>query len=92
MEKIYFREMIDLLDVRTHPNGKKVIHSIKYVDKSGKLRFIPQCYVCGAGRMDNKLYRMRGIQPCCSSGNPEGHILPVRIRSIVYFNHKEVEY
>lgn len=84
--------MIDLLDVRTTRSGKKVIHSIKFVDKKGKLRFLPQCFVCGAGRMDNKVYRMRGFQPCDCSANPEGHIIAVRIRSIIYFDKKEVEY
>lgn len=92
MEHIYFREMIDIMDVRTRPNGKKVIHSVKYVDKQGKLRFLPQCFVCGAGKMDNKVFRMRGLQPCDCQGNPEGHILPVRIRSIVWFDKKEVIY
>lgn len=92
MEKIYFREMVDELDIRRRPNGTPYIRSVKYVDRSGKLRFLPQCFVCGAGRMNNKLYRMRGLQPCDCKGNPEGHIHAVRVRSIVWFDKKEVEY
>lgn len=87
---IYRKEMLDILDVRKTPAGRPVIHSIKYVDNEGKLRFLPQCFVCGAGRMNNKLYRVRGFQPCDCSANPEGHVYPVNIYRIIWFNKKEV--
>lgn len=89
-DKIYRRIMLDVMDVRRKPDGKVAIHSIKFVDKSGKLRFFPQCFVCGAGRMDNKRYRVRGVQPCDCKGNAEGHVYPVNIYSIVWFDKKEV--
>ena len=60
--------MLDDLDIRTLPDGRKRIFSIKFVTKEGKLRFVPQAYACGAGKMNNKQYRLRGIQPCDCKG------------------------
>lgn len=91
-EHIYFRELVDALDIRTEPTGRKKIRSIKFVEKSGKLRFIPQCYIVGPGKMNAKIHRMRGVQPCSCDGSPEGHIIAVNIRKIVAFNNREVKY
>ena len=66
------------------------IFSIKFVTKEGKLLFFPQAYSCGAGRMDMSKERMRGIQPCDCKGNPEMHIYPVNINSIVGYNGRKV--
>lgn len=82
--------MLSELDVRTNPDGTKCIFSIKFVTAKGKLIFVPQAYVCGAGKMNNKQYRLRGIQPCDCSGNPESHVYPVRIDNIISYNSKRV--
>lgn len=89
---IAWNKMIQLLDVRSHPDGRPMIYSVKFVQKDGKLRFFPQCTVCGAGKMDNKLYRMRGFQPCDCKGFPEDHVYAVRIDNIIEFNGCKVEY
>lgn len=84
------REMLQLLDVRYHPNGKPMIYSVKFVQLDGKLRFFPQAIVCGAGKMHNKAYRMRGFQLCDCKGFPEDHVYPVRINNILEFNGRRV--
>lgn len=84
------REMLQLLDVRYHPNGKPMIYSVKFVQLDGKLRFFPQAVVCGAGKMHNKAYRMRGFQPCDCKGFPEDHVYPVHINNILEFNGRRV--
>lgn len=81
--------MLKELDIKWLPDGKKRIFSIKFVDKTGKLRFVPQAYACGLN-MDMKKNRVRGIQPCCSSGRAEGHPIPVGIDRIVQYNLMEV--
>ncbi len=80
--------MLDELDIRTRPDGRKRVFSIKFVTSEGKLVFFPQAYACGAGRMNNKLYRVRGIQACDCEGNPERgiHVYPVRIYNIIKYN------
>ncbi len=77
------------LDIRFLPNGKRSIFSIKYVDKSGKIRFIPQAF-CRGLPYDVKENRQRGIQPCDCKGNPEGHLYPVGIDAIIMYNSMEV--
>ena len=78
--------MLDDMDVRYDRYGKRRFFSIKFVSLTGKLYYVPKAYCQGAGKMDNKRYRMRGIQPCCASGNPEGHPYPVRITNIIEYN------
>ena len=90
MENIPARMMLDDMDVRYDRYGKRRYFSIKFVSLSGKLYYIPKAYAQGAGKMNNKLFRMRGIQPCCTSGNPEGHAIAVRITNIVEYNGKAV--
>lgn len=90
MENIPARVMLDDMDVRYDRYGKRRYFSIKFVSLSGKLYYIPKAYAQGAGKMNNKLFRMRGIQPCCASGNPEGHAIAVRITNIVEYNGKAV--
>jgi hypothetical protein len=77
------------LDIKWLPNGNRHTFSIKFVDKQGKLRFIPKAYSCGL-RMNMKQHRVRGIQPCCQTERPEGHIIPVGIDRIVMYNQMEV--
>lgn len=90
METILRNDMLQELDIRTSPDGRKRIFSIKFVTSEGKLVFFPQAYACGAGRMNNKAYRVRGIQPCDCKGNPELHVYPVNINSIIAYNGKQV--
>lgn len=84
------RVMLDDMDVRYDRYGKRRMFSIKFVSLKGKLYYIPTAYAQGAGKMNNKEYRMRGIQPCCASGNPEGHAYAVRITNIVEYNGMQV--
>jgi hypothetical protein len=90
MDTITRNQMLNELDIRTLPDGRKRIFSIKFVTKEGKLVFVPQAYACGAGRMNHKRYRVRGIQPCDCQGNPEMHVYPVCIDHIVAYNGRRV--
>lgn len=75
--------------VKWLPNGKRAIFSIKYVDNKGKLRYIPQAFATGLP-WNLIMNRQQGIQPCDCKANPEGHILPVGIDSILRYNDMEV--
>jgi len=77
------------MDIRWLPNGKRNIYSIKYADKSGKIRFIPRAYTRGLP-YNVKNARQLGIQPCNSMGNPEGHVYPVGIDAVLMYNQMEV--
>lgn len=93
-KNIIFRsQMLDELDVRYRPDGRRRIFSIKFVTAGGKLIFFPQAYACGAGRMNNKVFRVRGIQACDCLGNPERgiHVYPVRIFNIIQYNGHPVQ-
>ena len=90
MKTIKRKTMLNELDIRTNPNGSRRIFSIKFVTKAGKLIFVPQAFACGAGKMDNKQFRVRGIQPCDCKGNPESHVYPVRIFNIIQYNSMRV--
>ena len=90
MDTITRNQVLDELDIRTLPDGRKRIFSIKFVTAEGKLVFFPQAYACGAGRMNNKQYRVRGIQPCDCKGIPELHVYPMRIDNIITYNGKRV--
>ena len=90
MDEIPARVMLDDMDVRYDHYGKRRYFSIKFVSLQGKLYYIPKAYAQGAGKMNNKQFRMRGIQPCCVSGNPEGHAIAVRITNIIEYNGKAV--
>ncbi len=81
--------MLKEMDIRWLPNGKRNIISIKFVDKEGNLRYIPQAYVCGLP-YNVKETRQRGIQPCDCKGNKEGHVYPAGIDSILMYNNMEV--
>ena len=87
------RQMLDMLDIRRTPDGKPIVYSCKFVEANGKLRFLPQCIVCGAGRMDMKQNRVRGLQPCDCKGVPDPgtHVYPVRIDNILEFNGHSIE-
>ena len=90
MKEIPARVMLDDMDVRYDRYGRRRYISIKFVSLQGKLYYIPKAYIQGAGKMNNQRFRMRGIQPCCPSGNPEGHAIAVRITNILEYNGKSV--
>lgn len=80
------KEVLAEMDIRENIDGSKRIFSMKFISDAGKLYFIPKAYACGAGRMNQKLYRKRGIQPCDCRGNSEGHIYPVDVDLIKEYN------
>lgn len=77
------------MNIKWFPNGRRAIFSIKFVDKSGKLRYIPQAFATGLP-WNLRENRQQGIQPCDCNANPEGHILPVGIDAITMYNDMEV--
>lgn len=89
---IYASTMLDDLDVRYDRYGRKRMFSMKFVTASGKIHFFPLCFAQGAGRMDNKQYRLRGIQPCDCKGNPEFHPFPVKIFNILEYNNQKIDW
>lgn len=90
MESIRRNLVLADMDVRTDGKGKRRIFSIKFVSGDGKLYFFPQAYACGAGKMNNKEFQLRGVQPCDCRGNAEGHPYPVNIDRIVEYNKMKV--
>ena len=87
-EPITRKQMLDMLDIRQKPDGQPFVYSCKFVEANGKLRYFPQCIVCGAGKMNMKQERVRGLQPCDCKGVPDPgtHVYPVRIDNILEFN------
>lgn len=84
------REMLADMDIRTLPDGQRRVVSVKYIDKTGKLRFFPQATVGGAGRMNNQQWRVRGFTPCDCKGNAEDHVHPVGIYNIIMYNGRKI--
>lgn len=91
-KEIPARVMLADMDVRYDRYGKRRTFSLKFVSLAGKLYYLPNAYAQGAGKMNNKEYRMRGIQPCCPSGNPEGHAYAVKITNILEYNGHPVSW
>lgn len=83
-------QVLQEMDVRRLSTGKKKLYTITFIGKNGKRYFLPKAYSCGAGKMDNKRWRLRGVQPCDCKGNPEGHVYPVGIFNIIAFNGYKV--
>ena len=86
------RTMLAEMDIRTDRYGHKRIFSTKIVTTGGKLYFYPTAYACGCGQMNMKELRYRGIQPCDCKGNPEGHVIPVKITNIIEFNGHKIDW
>ena len=42
--------------------------------------------------MDMKRLRFRGIQPCDCKGNPELHVVPVKITNIIEYNSHIIDW
>lgn len=89
-ETVRRSQVLDELDIRVLPDGRKRVFSIKFVTKEGKLYYFPRAFSCGAGRMNQREYRMVGIRPCDCQGNPEGHVTPVVIDNILQFDGRRV--
>lgn len=89
---MYASTMLADLDIRTDRFGKRRIFSIKFTTKDGKLRFVPTAYATGCRGMNMKLQRFRGIQPCDCKGNPELHVVPVKITNIIEYNSHIIDW
>ena len=89
---MYASTMLADLDIRTDHFGKRRIFSIKFTTKDGRLHFIPTAYVTGCKGMDMKRLRFRGIQPCDCKGNPELHVIPVKITNIIEYNSHIIDW
>lgn len=89
---MYASTMLADLDIRTDRFGKRRIFSIKFTTKDGKLRFVPTAYATGCRDMNMKLHRFRGIQPCDCKGNPELHVVPVKITNIIEYNSHIIDW
>ena len=85
-------QMLDELDVRTLPDGKHRIFSMKFVTNEGKLHYFPQVFITGVRGQDMKRMRYRGVQPCDCKGNPELHIYPVKITNILELDGHAVDW
>lgn len=85
------QEVLAEMDIREKPDGSKRTFSMKFVTGEGKLYFVPRAYACGAGKMNMKKFRKRGIQPCDCNGNPESHVYPVDIDLILEYNGLKVK-
>lgn len=92
-EPISRRRMLNMMDIRTTPSGKPMVYSIKFVQKDGKLRFLPQCIITGVNNMNMKQNRVRGVQPCDCSGvvDPGSHPIPVRVFNVIEFNNHPIK-
>lgn len=84
--------MLADMDIRYDRMGRRCIHAVKFVTQAGKLYFFPQVYVQGAGRMNNKQFRMRGLQPCDCKGHAEGHAFAVCITNILEYDGMPVDW
>lgn len=89
---MYASTMLADLDIRTDRFGKRRIFSIKFTTKDGRLRFLPTAYATGCRGMDMKRLRFRGIQPCDCKGNPELHVIPVKITNIIEYNSHIIDW
>lgn len=85
-------QMLDELDVRTLPDGKKRIHSMKFTTIEGKLHYFPQIYITGINGLNQKRMRYRGVQPCDCKGNPEMHVYPVKITNILELDGHTIDW
>ncbi len=90
LDTITRSEVLAELDIRERPDGSRRIFSMKFISQGGKMYFFPRAYACGAGKMDMKARRKRGIQPCDCKGNPEGHPYPVDIDLMVEYNKLKI--
>lgn len=87
--KIRRNMMLKELDIKWLPNGNRMIFNIKFVDKSGKVRFFPLA-VCRGLRYNMSIARQRGVQPCKENGDLLDHVYPVGIDNIIQYNGMEV--
>ena len=81
---------LDEMDIRWWPDGSRNVFSVKFVTKTGEIRYFPHAYSSGAGRMNNRLHRVKGIVPCDSHGNAIGHPYPVNIDALLMYNNMKI--
>lgn len=76
-------------DIKETPKGKRVIFSIKFVNKAGELVFLPRAIASGLP-WEVAANRQRGVMPVDPKGEKTGHVYPVRIDNIIEWNGKRV--
>lgn len=67
------------------PNGNKKVITVAFVTKQGEFRYVKQGVKCGL-RFNMKATDYKAIQPIDSQGNEIGHVMPVWIHSILFYN------
>ena len=81
--------MLREIDIKWLPGGVRNLFSIKFVSRSGNVRYFPFAYATGLS-YSVKDSRQRGVQECDERGKAIGHIYPVGIDAILMFNNMEV--
>ena len=89
METIRRHEVLTDMELHEENQGKKHIVSIRVVNKSGEVVYLPYAFSSGL-KADMKKSRLRGATPCSPTGIPTGHVLPISIDNILEYNHKTV--
>ena len=69
------------------PNGRKKVFSIRFVEKSGKLTYLPFAISVGL-KANMRANDLKAVQPVDKNGNmlENGHVYPIWIHAIVEFN------
>ncbi len=80
---------LKMLDVKETPDGKQVVHAVKFVKANGELVFLPRAIVCGLNRnlAEN---RERGFMPVDADGKKIGHVYPVNIDCLIELNNLKI--
>lgn len=89
METIRRHEALSDMEIHEDNQGKKHIFSIRFVNQSGEVVYLPYAFSSGL-KADMKKSRLRGATPCSPTGIPTGHVLPICIDNILEYNHKTV--
>lgn len=82
-------EVLREYDIKESPSGKQMFFSIKFINKSGELVFLPRAIAVGLP-WNVSGNRQRGVMPVDIKGEKIGHIYPVRIDNIIEWNSKRV--
>ena len=89
METIRRHEALSDMEIHEDNQGKKHIFSIRFVNKSGEVVYLPYAFSSGL-KADMKKSRLRGATPCSPTGISTGHVTPVSIDNIIEYNHQTV--
>ena len=81
--------MLREFDVKEDVRGRQIVFSMKFVKIDGELVFLNRAVAAGLP-YNMKKHRMRGVCAVDRKGKKIGHIYPVRIDNIVFWNGKTV--